>query len=270
MKNIFQTFKPKHALVKRYIDYYYLDIKENNTVTEYECFPHYNNTISLYKSNIYTNKEAIVFNENAAPLQIFVPVREKTLNVKQIGKVHRIVIVFRPFGINQFYRDIHFSNWITNYEFFSQKEMDNLFATQDISELIDLLDNFLYLRLKEISNPIVEKSLDAIFGEPHHFHVEKLSQTINISRKHINRVFKQNIGVSIKRFHQIILFRKTIEQKLSKNTTENFTQIASEFQYSDQSHLNKVYKNFTDNTPRDFFNKGSMIGKEDLFWHFKK
>ena len=82
MENIFQTFKPKHSLVKKYVDYYYLDIKENNSITEYECFPHFNNTISIYKSNIYDNEEGIIFDENVEPLQIFVPVREKTLNVK--------------------------------------------------------------------------------------------------------------------------------------------------------------------------------------------
>ena len=141
MENIFQTFKPKHSLVKKYVDYYYLDIKENNSITEYECFPHFNNTISIYKSNIYDNEEGIIFDENVEPLQIFVPVREKTLNVKQLGKVHRIVIVFKPFGINQFYRNIEFSNWITDYEFFSKKELNKLFSNQNIIELNDLLDN---------------------------------------------------------------------------------------------------------------------------------
>lgn len=269
MENIFQTFKPKHSLVKKYVDYYYLDIKENNSITEYECFPHFNNTISIYKSNIYDNEEGIIFDENVEPLQIFVPVREKTLNVKQLGKVHRIVIVFKPFGINQFYRNIEFSNWITDYEFFSKKELNKLFSNQNIIELNDLLDNYLNLRLKEISNFIIEKSLKYIFSDINDFNVEKLSQSINISRKHINRLFKKNIGISIKRFHLIVLFRKTIEQKLSNNTKESFTQIASEFQYTDQSHLNKVYKNFTETTPKDFFNKGSILGKEDIFWHFK-
>ncbi|WP_300670716.1 helix-turn-helix domain-containing protein [Soonwooa sp.] len=268
-QNIFRTFKPQDLQVQKYVDYYYLDIKPENIITEYECFPHYNNTISLYKSHNRLDIADMKFLEIAKPIQIFTPVREKVLNVKQTGKVHRIVIVFKAFGINQFYKNIDFSTIIHYYSFFTDSEIQDLLSSEDVEIITKYLDRFLLLRFQEISNPIIEKSLISIFENTENFNVEKLSKELGISRKHINRVFKQNIGVPIKKFHQIVAFRKTVEKKLHQNSVENFTQIAHEFQFFDQSHFNKVYKNFTNNSPKAFFNKASLLGQEDIVWHLK-
>lgn len=268
-QNIFRTFKPQDLQVQKYVDYYYLDIKPKNTISEYECFPHYNNTISLYKSHIRLNVADMKFDKVAKPIQVFTPVREKILPVKQIEKVHRIVIVFKTFGINQFYKNIDLEEISDDYQFFSDSEIQDLLSSEDVEITTKYLDDFLLLRLQEISNPIIEKSLISIFENTENFNVEKLSQELGISRKHINRVFKQNIGVPIKKFHQIVAFRKTIEKKLHQNSVENFTQIAHEFQFFDQSHFNKVYKNFTNNSPKAFFNKASLLGQEDIVWHLK-
>jgi hypothetical protein len=102
MKEIFETFEPQNLIVKKYIDYYYLDIKQNNIINEFQCFPHFNNSISLYKSHIRLKDGAMVFNKTAKPFQIFTPIRENTLTVKQLGKVYRIVIVFHPIVLPKF------------------------------------------------------------------------------------------------------------------------------------------------------------------------
>ncbi|WP_313366114.1 hypothetical protein, partial [Sphingobacterium multivorum] len=52
MKELFQTFKPKNPIVKKYVDYYYLDIKPNNVINKFLCFPHFNNTISIYRYHV--------------------------------------------------------------------------------------------------------------------------------------------------------------------------------------------------------------------------
>ena len=35
---MFITFKPTNEVLKKYIDYYYVDIKHDNTLTVYDCF----------------------------------------------------------------------------------------------------------------------------------------------------------------------------------------------------------------------------------------
>ena len=61
-----------------------------------------------------------------------------------------------------------------------------------------------------------------------------------------------------------------IFKKLFENTEQSFTDLAYEFNYSDQSHLNKAFKNFTSNSPKNFLKKGTLLGNEDTFWHLKK
>lgn len=269
MRETFETFKPKNSIVKKYIDYYYLDIKPDNTCNEFQCFPHFNNTISLYKSHSRLANGEIAFEEKSKPLQIFTPIREKVLNVKQVGKVYRIVIVFYPLGIQQFYKSLNFSDYIIDYAFFTQNELTPLFSTVDTDTLTNLLDEFLEKRFNPFENRVLSASIQYIFNNYENFSVTEISKKIGMSRQHLNRVFQVHLGVSIKKFHEIFLFRQTINKKLFENSDKNFTQLAYEFNFNDQSHFNKIYRNLTENSPSTFFSKGTILGKEDTFWHLQ-
>jgi AraC-like DNA-binding protein len=267
MTELFETFNPQNSIVKSFVDYYYLDIKPDNVTNEFQCFPHFNNTISLYKSHIRLQNLEIVFDKDAEPFQIFTPLRKNVLTVKQIGKVHRVVIVFHPLGIQHFFRDLDFSNYITNIDFFSQEELLQLFSTKETNALINLIDKFLEKRFIRFYNPKVEKSLQYIFNHYENFSVEEISKKIGISRQHLTRVFKSHLGVSLKKFHEIVVFRKTLDKRLFENSNQNFTEMAYEFNFSDQSHLTKTYKTLTECSPKSFFTKGTLLGKKDTFWH---
>lgn len=269
MKEIFETFKPKNLIIRKYVDYYYLDIKPNNVINEFQCFPHYNSTISLYKSHIRLKSGEMKFEETAKPFQIFTPIRKKVLNVKQSGNVYRIVIVFHPLGVQQFYENLNFSDYITNYEFFTQNELKEILSTTETEILTNLLDRFLEMRFKKFENNILEKSVQYIFNHYEDFSVEEISNEIGISRQHLNRIFQSYLGVSIKKFHEIVLFRQTINKKLFEKSHSNFTELAYEFNFNDQSHFNKTYKKLTKNSPKSFFNKGTVLGDEDTFWHLQ-
>lgn len=267
MVEIFETFRPKDVLIARFVSYYYLDIKPNNVVTEFECFPHYNNTISLYKSHTRTAFGEIKFMESVEPLQIFTPVREKVLHVNQIGKVHRVVIVFNILGVQQFYRDKDFSAYITDFAFFSDNELRHLFSLTNKNEIIALLDSALLYRFKEFKHVLLSKSVKLIFRNSEKMSVEQLANQLGVSRKHLNRVFKINLGISLKKFQEIVVFRHTIEKKLFVFPEESFTQLAYEFNFSDQAHLNKYFQNFTQNSPSKFLKKGTLLGEQNIFWH---
>lgn len=269
MKEIFETFKPKNSIIEKYVDYYYLDLKPDNVNNEFQCFPHFNNTISLYTSHTRLKNDEIQFDKNAEPFQIFTPIREKILSVKQLGKVHRIVIVFHPLGIQQFYENLNFADYITDFEFFDSNELNEIFSTTETKTLTTLLDLFLERRFKKYENTIIERSIEYIFNTCENFSVAEISDGIGISRQHLNRIFQLHLGVSIKKFMKIVLFRQTINRKLFENSNENFTKLAYEFDFNDQSHLSKTYRSLTENSPRSFFAKGSVLGKEDTFWHLK-
>ncbi|MDR2221691.1 MAG: helix-turn-helix domain-containing protein [Flavobacteriaceae bacterium] len=270
MLDTFQTFSPIHPIIKQYVDYYYLDIKPYNELKEYQCFPHYNNTISIYKSHILNENDNVEYKENADACQIFTPIREQVLTVKQIGKVHRIVIVFHPLGIQQFYDGLNFGASIKDFDFLSRNELEEIFKTFEIETLTELLDNSLRKRFKVFNHPILEEGIQYIYYRDSDFSVESLSEHMGISRQHINRLFKLHLGVSAKRFADIYRFRQTINKKIHCTSEESLTELAHQFNFSDQSHFNKIYKTFTLMSPKNFFDKGTKLGNRDTFWHFKE
>lgn len=255
MEKIFETFKPKNVLIKKYVDYYYLDVKQENKVNEFQCFPHFNNTVSLYKSHIRLENGEIIFDETAKALQIFTPVRHKILNVKQLGTVYRVVIVFQPLGVQQFYKDLSFADYITNFEFFTQGELNEIFSTVNPDILVGWLDACLEKRFKLFVNSILDQSIQYIFDNFETFTVHELSFAVGVTRQHLNRNFQYHLGISVKKFHEIVLFRKTVNNKLFENPNRSFTELAYEFNFNDQSHLNKTYKNLTENSPKIFLIK---------------
>ncbi|WP_410879824.1 helix-turn-helix domain-containing protein [Myroides sp. DW712] len=269
MKEIFQTFKPKSTIIQKYVDYYYLDIKPNNIINEFQCFPHFNNTISIYKSHNRLENGTMVFDETTKPFQIFTPIREKVLDVTQIGRVHRIVVVFNPLGIQQFYRNLNFTNYITDFNFLNEKELKKIFSTTKTEILVDLLDDFFEKKIQPFNNQTLEDAISYIFEHNGTLSITEISNKIGISRQHLNRIFQLHLGVSIKKFQNIVIFRKTINEKLFENPENNFTELAHKFNFNDQSHLIKTYKHLTEQSPKVFFDKGKILGDEDTFWHLQ-
>lgn len=269
MKEIFQTFKPKNTIVSKYIDYYYLDIKPNNAIHKFQCFPHFNNTLSIYKSHIQLENGEVEFDKTAKTFLIFTPIREKVLHVTQLGTVYRIVIVFHPLGIQQFYEKLNFAAFIKDYAFLNPNELKEIFSTTDTELITDFLDAILLKRFKKFNNPILEHAIQYIFSNQENFSVTELSSHIGISRQHLNRIFQFNLGVSIKKFHEIVLFRQSVNKKLFENPNCNLTEIAYEFNFSDQSHFNKTYRKLAENSPKNFFGKGTILGEQDTFWHLE-
>lgn len=270
MGNIFETFKPKNSLIAKYVSYYYLEIKPNNTKTEFDFFPHFNSSISLYNSHFSTKKGNITFDKNAKPFQIFTPIRENIIHVEQIGRIHRVVIVFNPLGVHQFYKNINFTELISNFPFFSNKELYQLFETNNINAITNIIDQLLLNKYVEYKNDILSKSIQLILDNSCTYTVEQIATKVDVSRRHLNRLFSSHFGVSVKKFNEIVLFRRTLEQKILKDTKQNITSLAHEFNYHDQSHLSKTYKKFTSHPPKKFLKKGTHLGNEDLFWHIKK
>ena len=267
MKEVFQTFKPKNALVERYVAYYYLDIKPHNTVNRFRCFPHHNTTLSIYRSHVRLASGEMKYELEGAPFQIYTPMRENVLQVVQVGPIYRIVVVFNPLGIQQFFEDLNFGDYVTEFTFFQPSEVSDFFSTLDIEILTHLLDQSLVKRIQKKSYPVLERAIDYILEETELISVGGLAEKVNVTRQHLNRLFRLHFGVSTKKFLDIVLFRKSIHKKLFEDPSGTFTELTYDLNFSDQSHFTKTYKSLTAHSPKFFFNNGTVLGEEDTFWH---
>ncbi|QDW24627.1 AraC family transcriptional regulator [Pedobacter sp. KBS0701] len=270
---IFETFKPESELIRKYVSYYYLHITDNqNEENEYICYPHYNNTISLYSSHRfkYEPDHAILeFDIESKPVQIYTPIRERPLKVTQIGFVCKIAIVFNPFGINQFLNGSSLLTFDANFSFFEEEEIKQLFGTSNIEKLVTFVDHLLIKRYAKVENLYIEKALDLFRDNVDDISIDSIAENkLGISRKHLNRLFHKYLNISPQKYRSIVRFRELMSNKLSNNRDQNLSDLSHQANYTDQSHFIKACKLLTGVAPAKFFNDGKIIGKEDTFWKF--
>ncbi|MHC5353400.1 hypothetical protein ACYSNX_04285 [Myroides sp. LJL115] len=189
MDNVFITFKPKCGIVKKYVDYYYLDSRPSNQLRVYDCFAHYNTSISLYQSHYrLEDNSGVEFHENAGFLQLYTPIRQDTLRVTQKGTLNRVVIVFHPLGMNQFFVDLDQKTTCSIVDLFSQGELIELFQNRDIQVLTHLLDGFLHNRYRQFENKLLSQGVQDILEDYLELHINDLTSSLKVCRQYLNRL----------------------------------------------------------------------------------
>lgn len=271
--HLFETFKPESKLIRKYVSYYYLHINDDqNEENEYICYPHYNNTISLYNSHRFEyepDHSILQFDIGSKPVQIYTPIRERPLKVTQTGAVCKIAIVFNPFGINQFLNGSLLLPFNAKFSFFEEEEIKLLFGTSDIEKLVNLVDALLIKRYIKVENIYIEKALDLFHDNVNDISIDLIAEhKLGISRKHLNRLFHKYLNISPQKYRSIVRFRELMSNKLASGNDQNLSDLSHQVNYSDQSHFIKACKLLTGVTPAKFFNDGTIIGNEDTYWTF--
>lgn len=273
---IFETIKPRNKLLKKYISYYYIDFADGDDYfNEYICYPHFNNTISLYKSHDIIFKighSIIYFKKNVLPLQIFTPFRENTLKITQKGPIHKIGIVFKPFGVNQFLaKQIEINKVFSSpsFNFFENEFVLQLFNNDGIENISATLEEELIKKLIPIENSYIEQAIYMFHDSENESSIDELAKLkIGISRKHLNRLFQKHIGTTPQKYRMVVRFRQLMYYRLRSVQQNNYTTLSHKAHYTDQSHFIKACKQFTGLTPSQFFKEGEIVGSEDTFWKF--
>jgi AraC-like DNA-binding protein len=143
--------------------------------------------------------------------------------------------------------------------FFKQAKAYNLqeqlLNTPALNFRLDLLNNFIK-KLAGSANSIDNKTV---------FAIEKLSKSngqislqniqceLGVSERTLQRLFETNIGISPKMYSRVCQFHSAF-QKINKNQFSKISDIAYEYGFSDQSHFNRVFKEFTHLTPTAYLN----------------
>lgn len=78
-----------------------------------------------------------------------------------------------------------------------------------------------------------------------------LEKETGLSARQIERIFARDVGLSPKAFARVIRFRNVIERATRIEKTD-WSKIALENGYADQSHLIREFKKFADLTPSEF------------------
>ncbi|WP_447637245.1 helix-turn-helix domain-containing protein [Flavobacterium microcysteis] len=164
------------------------------------------------------------------------------------------------FGINA----AELTDQMPDIQLLDKTEIPNLLLTaKSHIERVSILSDYFYKRISMAKGDTVidhlfhgdwadrlenEKNLAAIAS---HYH---------ISERQLQRRFKQNVGISARKFARIAKFEKALPA-LSSADYGSLTQLAYDLEYADQSHFIKDFKLFSGLSPYEFV-KQSSLGSE--------
>lgn len=154
-------------------------------------------------------------------------------------------------------------NTFTDLEVFFGKEIyrfaDQILGTTDPSTLIQIAETFLGKQLRNLKterNYAFEAS-QIIRQAKGTLSIESLSEHVYISKRQLERSFKDQFGTSPKTYMRIIRFRNAYQQMQQiSDSSPNWMEIIHKHGYADQAHFIRDFKEFTGDVPTSMLQKG--------------
>lgn len=119
-----------------------------------------------------------------------------------------------------------------------------------IEILTELLLNIFQAKKKTLDLQI-RQAIQTIIDNKGQISIKEICVKIHITERTFERRFVKEVGISAKKFSNIIQFQNSLQQITVKDFTK-LTDIVYCNGYTDQSHFIKVFKAFTGKTPKAF------------------
>jgi AraC-like DNA-binding protein len=174
-----------------------------------------------------------------------------------------IIVVFQPYGFNRLLgisvNEIR-DGIIASEDIFGWQGSlfyEQLSAQSSLEAKLQLLNSF-FLKLsakKTIFNQtLIQANLSYIFKNKGNISINQLVKHTGYTERHIERTFSESIGLSPKKFGNIVKLHHFLSLLKDKSKHNNFTNFCYEAGYADQSHLIKEFKKYTGITPTKYLN----------------
>lgn len=179
--------------------------------------------------------------------------------VENYGTSKMIVVQFKTLGACAFFNQPlhHFTDKYVTLDDVFQNEADEIWLrmreARTLNEKILLTENFLYRKLLFDATPNKKllTEVDKIFRQNSGQTVSAICRRFDISRKHLNYLFKEWIGVSPKTLSSLYRFQNVL-RIISRAKPEKLTDFAHELEYFDQAHFNNDFKRFAAMKPTEY------------------
>lgn len=124
---------------------------------------------------------------------------------------------------------------------------------QSWSERFDTVEAFLIDRINKQpdGHPIATESCRLLSDSGGQMEITKMAAQLDCSRKHLNAVFKREVGMSAKKFARLQRFERAAKQ-LRSTMYEELSAIAYDTGFSDQAHFNREFLTFAGETPSKY------------------
>lgn len=239
--------------LKPYIKYFV--VSENELESEYKVFPSSGLVIGFqYKGQLASVKNNT---ENKLATAGITGITDSYKVFKNSADIGTILVCFTEIGFT------HFASHPANELFNLSLSLDDIFEKNEITlveeklalattdtQRIKIVEQFLLAHLKNIETDqlIVEavKLIDQTNGT---IRIKELTEKLFISQSPFEKRFRKVVGTTAKKFASIVRFNAVLK---NLNETKTLTEICLGYNFFDQAHFIKDFKQFTGDTPENF------------------
>lgn len=136
----------------------------------------------------------------------------------------------------------------------------------NLTDMVALLDAFFLKKLADVptDNSFVQFAVRQIYTSNGTVPVDHLRQHIHASRRYVEKMFREKIGMSPKQYARIIRVKKISMYLLDPRFQGNLREITHRLDYYDQSHLLKDFKAVMGQSPSVYLQKQITFSSADL------
>jgi AraC-like DNA-binding protein len=275
----YQEIYPADPILRKYIKLYYTHTAEAPDFYERIIYyPNYTTTLNIYANSKVEREDfsrTHTFDSQAGFTSLLVAKFDYSRAIIMQGPLNKLSIVFHPLGLNQFIDEPlgkYISDHFSYFDYFGrsfEKILPQLFTVEKLDEKREILDAFFLKQLKSFDELRLINAVEQIMQAEEPISVQELAGRLQISRKTLLRLFQKHLAYSPKEFMSVVRFRKALINYQSKVEKPNFTALAYESQFYDQSDLNHQFRERTGLTPNQLFTKLKTIQKE-LYWSVQR
>lgn len=239
-------------LLKPYIKYFV--VSENELENEYKVFPSSGLVIGFqYKGQLSSIKDSSL--SKLAP--------EGVTGISDSFKIFR-----NSAGIGTilvYFTEIWFACFASNpvNELFNLSlSLDDIFDKNRVIEVqeklalvtidkqrIKIVEQFLLSQLKEIqTDKLIMEAVNLIYQSRGTIRIRELNDKLFISQSPFEKRFRKVVGTTPKKFASIVRFNSVLDDL----NTKSLIDICFEYNFFDQAHFIKDFKQFTGDTPEHF------------------
>jgi AraC-like DNA-binding protein len=247
---------------------------KKDTTFNYVAFPHINTGLSFFKRALIERKNgALQITENTNEL-VHIEILGKYTNpvlLEYKGQLREISIIFKPLGINRFFKDTyfslapHFSQELVNDVW--RRFAETLFSGDDD---ISQIESFLLAQFRDhFEFSTIEKALKLVVNSDEKRAISVIANEVGLNAKTFQRYFQKHMGCSPVEYRRIYRFRSSLTNKLNSAEWKTLTDITYEEGYYDQPYFIKEFRKITNHNPKEFFKSTSNVDGDKIIWEIK-
>lgn len=140
--------------------------------------------------------------------------------------------------------------------------IERLTNTENPFSKIEVFQDFLtdIVRVTNRSNPLIDYSVSVIKASSGLIEIKELERKTGYSKRYIDLLFKDHLGISPKTLSSIVRFM-TFYEAWANSDGEKFYKDNMFELYFDQAHFIKEFKRFTGHTPKQYASQKNEFGK---------